>query len=78
MGNAHSVLRRDEMVDALSIFGNGELNALDDSIELVASRPVVRRDGRFRVHSHIASIIGREDDSRGGANIDLADFLPST
>ena len=40
--DADSFLRRDEVINALSILGDGELNALDHSVELVSTRPVVR------------------------------------
>ncbi len=40
--NADRVLRRDEVIYALSIRGNGELHALDDSVELVPPRSIVR------------------------------------
>jgi hypothetical protein len=40
-GDADSLFRRDEVIEALSVLGNGELDALDDSVKLVPSRPVV-------------------------------------
>jgi len=41
-GDAESLLRFDEVIDLFGILGNGELNTLDRSRELIASRPVVR------------------------------------
>jgi len=40
------------------------------------TRSRVRRE--TRVNSYVATIIGREDHSRRGADLALADFLPST
>ena len=39
---ADSVLRVDEVVEAHSVLGNSELNALDDSVEFVPTRAVIR------------------------------------
>jgi hypothetical protein len=41
-GDADGLLRRDEMIEAFGILGNRELDALDDSVELVSTCPVVR------------------------------------
>ena len=40
--NADSFLRRDEVIEALSILGNGELDALDLTRKLVPARTIVR------------------------------------
>ena len=37
--DADSFLRRDEVIDALSILGNGELNALDDPLNSFPRAP---------------------------------------
>lgn len=41
-GDADGFLRRDEVIDALSVFGDGELDALDATCKFVAVRSVVR------------------------------------
>ena len=40
-GDTDGFLRRDEVIDAFSILGDGELNALDATRKLIAVRPVV-------------------------------------
>ena len=37
-----SFLRRDEVIDAYRVFGNGELDALDATRKFVPVRPIVR------------------------------------
>src|SRR5579864_3749437 len=60
-GDVDSILRRDEVIEAHVVLGNGELHALDVTRKLVSTRLVVRRDRRSVVHSYIAAIIGGED-----------------
>ena len=66
------------MIEAHSVLGNGELDALDATGKLVPSRPVVRRDRSPRVHSNVATIIGREDQGNVAATLPSPTFLPST
>jgi hypothetical protein len=41
-GNANSFSWRDQVIDGFGGFGNGELDALDCSVEFISARPVVR------------------------------------
>jgi hypothetical protein len=41
-GDAYGFLRRHEVIDACSILGDGELDALDATRKLIPARPVVR------------------------------------
>src|SRR5271163_1830263 len=67
--------RRDEVIVALSILRDGQLNAFDAARKLIAARPVVRRNRRSGVDSHIASIISGKDHGRSGADLAFADLF---
>ena len=51
------------------------LDALDLSRKLISSRPVVRRNRSSVVHTHVAAVIGREDNGVGGADVALANLF---
>ena len=74
-GHVDGFLRRDQVIDAHSILGDGQLNALHPARKFIAARPVVRRHRGSRVHSNVAAVIGGEDHGCRGADLALADLL---
>ena len=74
--DANSVLRLDEVIEALSIFGNGELHALDRGPRTHSrARRSPARQGTG-IYPHVATIIGRENHGRRRGDFALADLLP--
>src|SRR4029079_7039175 len=60
-GDLESLLGRDEVVEVLGGFGDVDLPPLDGALEAALLRGVVVADGRGRVRTDVARLVGRED-----------------
>src|SRR4029077_4383620 len=63
------------MVDVLGGIGDGDLDTLDATGELVATWSIILRDGRSRIAANVAAIVGREDHCGRGRNLACAHLL---
>ena len=71
----HRGFRLDEMILIVCGLGHRELHAFDAPRELVPAGTVVLGDRRPGVDADIESVVRGEDDTRGGGDPPLTDFL---